>query len=119
GPDYPWLYDGNLYSISQRFQSMGLYIWVAELFSSAIPLRLVTGLTSQSQVGHAIGAASDSRYNVLDLKGHALTTAIGTLPPPLRQQVFAHMVAHQLSPLVLNSRNFRKLHLLRIETSHL
>ena len=52
---------------------------------------------------------------MFDLKWNILRTTVGTLTPPLFEQVLAHFITHQFALLILHARHFRVLKFLSIE----
>ena len=78
-------------------------------------LGLVAAPAGQGQVGHPVTAATSLGVDVFDLERYVLDAAIGTLPSPLLQQVFAKLVAGQSPLLVLDALDVGVAHRLHVE----
>jgi hypothetical protein len=96
-----------------------LWLTRKKLFDEASSLLFVTLSTGKSQIADSIRTATSLGQDVLDLKRDVLISAVGTLSPPLLQQVLAYLVTLKHPLLVLYSGNRRVLHDLHIESDSL
>ena len=70
-----------------------LDVGMPKLSSSLCTFLLIAGVAGHCQIAHTIRPAACFRNDVLNLKGKVFRTTVGTLRPPLLQQIFAHLIA--------------------------
>jgi hypothetical protein len=96
-----------------------LHIWVAELTCGLRPLGRVTRLAGNREVTYALGAAAHLGDDVLDLQRYARLAAVGTVMPPLLEEILAHLIVRQFPLLILHPTNLGMLQQLGVQLDQL
>jgi hypothetical protein len=90
---------------------------MSKFFGSSVCFGLVTGVTTERQIAHAMTAATTCGKNMIQLEGNLFALAIGTTMLPFGQEIFPDLHAEKGSALIGNPVDFWILQGLRIKAN--